>query len=136
MKNKFQKLLTPETVSYLIFGVLTTAVNYLVYYPCRFFGIPYGLANVIAWVFAVAFAFVTNKWIVFKSRTRGLRALTRELCLFAGARLFSLACETGFLVFTVEVLRFSDLIMKLIAAVFVVILNYIFSKLFIFKKES
>lgn len=136
MKKKIRNLLTPETISYLIFGVLTTAVNYLVYYPCRFLGIPYWLANVVAWIFAVAFAFVTNKWLVFKSKATGFKVLCREIVLFAGARLFSLACETGFLIFTVEVLRLSDLIMKLIAAVFVVIINYVFSKLFIFKKES
>lgn len=136
MKKKIRKLLTPETVSYLVFGVLTTLVNYLVYYPCRFLGMPYGLANVVAWVFAVAFAFVTNKWIVFQSKSCGARVLFREILMFAGARLFSLACETGFLVFTVEVMCLSDLLMKLVAAVFVVILNYIFSKLFIFKKES
>ncbi len=136
MKKKLRNLLTPETVSYLVFGVLTTVVNYLVYYPCRFLGTPYWLANVVAWIFAVAFAFVANKWIVFKSRTTGFKTLCREIVLFAGARLFSLACETGFLIFTVEVLHLSDLIMKLIAAVFVVSINYIFSKLFIFKKES
>ena len=136
MKEKIRKLLTPETISYLVFGVLTTLVNYLVYYPCRFLGMAYWLANVVAWIFAVAFAFVTNKWIVFKSKGRSLRVLCREILLFAGARLFSLGCETAFLVFTVEVLHLSALLMKLLAAVFVLILNYIFSKLFIFKKES
>lgn len=134
MIEKIRKLLNPETVSYLIFGVLTTVINYVVYYPCRFIGLPYWLANVIAWIFAVAFAFVTNKLIVFQSKSFDSRVLIKEIFLFAGARIFSLVCETLFLVFTVEVLHFSDLIMKLIAAVFVVVINYIFSKRIIFHK--
>ncbi|WP_434310976.1 GtrA family protein [Hominifimenecus sp. rT4P-3] len=134
MIEKIRKLLNPETISYLIFGVLTTLVNYVVYYPCRFIGLPYWLANVIAWIFAVAFAFVTNKLIVFKSKSFDSKVLIKEIFLFAGARIFSLVCETLFLVFTVEVLHFSDLIMKLIAAVFVVAINYIFSKRIIFHK--
>ncbi|MCJ7835433.1 GtrA family protein [Cuneatibacter sp. NSJ-177] len=136
MIEKIRKLLNPETVSYLVFGVLTTVVNYAVYYPCRYIGIPYWIANVIAWIFAVAFAFVTNKLIVFKSKSFDSKVLIKEIVLFAGARIFSLVCETGFLVFTVEALHFSDGIMKLIAAVFVVVINYVFSKLFIFKKEK
>ena len=129
-----QKLFNRETILYLVFGVLTTAVNYAVYYICRGIGIDYKIANVIAWIFAVIFAFVTNKLFVFESKSWQPAVVLRELVLFAGARVFSLLIEEGFLLFTVEVLHGNDRIMKLIAAVFVVIINYFFSKFFIFKK--
>ncbi len=131
-----EKLFNRETILYLVFGVLTTAVNYTVYYFCRFLDIDYKIANVIAWIFAVIFAFITNKLFVFESKSRQASVLMRELALFAGARVFSLLIEEGFLLFTVEVLGGSDRLMKLIAAVFVVIINYFFSKFFIFKKNS
>lgn len=131
-----RRLLNRETILYLFFGGVTTVVNYVVYYACRFFAIDYRIANVAAWIVAVAVAYITNKLFVFESRSFEPKLLVREITLFAGARIFSLVCETLFLIFTVEFLHASDLIMKLIAAVFVVIINYIFSKLFIFKKEN
>jgi Predicted membrane protein len=131
-----QKLFNRETILYVVFGVLTTAVNYAVYYFCRFLNVDYKIANVIAWVFAVIFAFITNKLFVFESKSWSPAVMLRELVLFAGARVFSLLIEEGFLLFTVEVLGANDRIMKLIAAVFVVIINYFFSKFFIFKKDG
>ncbi len=131
-----EKLLNRETVLYIVFGVLTTAVNYAVYYFCRFLDIDYKVANVIAWIFAVIFAFITNKLFVFESKSWKPATALRELVLFAGARVFSLLIEEGFLLFTVEVLHANDRIMKLIAAVFVVVINYFFSKFFIFKKDG
>ena len=80
------------------------------------------------------FAFITNKLFVFESKDRSAQLVLHELALFAGARVFSLLIEEGFLLLTVEVLHGNDRIMKLIAAVFVVIINYFFSKFFIFKK--
>ena len=123
-----KKLFNRETILYVVFGVLTTAVNYAVYYFCRFLDVDYRIANVIAWIFAVLFVFESKSW-------KPAVAL-RELALFAGARIFSLLIEEGFLLFTVEVLHGNDRIMKLIAAVFVVIINYFFSKFFIFKKDG
>ena len=131
-----QKLFNRETVLYVVFGVLTTAVNYAVYYLCRHLGVDYKIANVIAWIFAVIFAFVTNKLFVFESKSRKPALVLRELVLFAGARVFSLLIEEGFLLFTVEVLHGNDRIMKLIAAVFVVIINYFFSKFLVFRKKK
>ena len=131
-----KKLFNRETILYVVFGVLTTAVNYAAYYFCRFLDVDYRIANVIAWIFAVIFAFITNKLFVFESKSWKPAVALRELALFAGARIFSLLIEEGFLLFTVEVLHGNDRIMKLIAAVFVVIINYFFSKFFIFKKDG
>jgi len=125
-----------ETILYLFFGIVTTLINYAVYYPCRWIGIDYRIANILAWIVAVAAAYITNKIFVFESKSYAPQVLFREIATFTAARVFSLVCEMAFLMLTVEVLHANDLIMKLIAAVFVVILNYIFSKLFIFKKEN
>jgi len=136
MKNLWNKYVNRETILYLFFGIVTTVINYVVYYLCRWIGIDYRIANLLAWVTAVAAAYLTNKLYVFESRSFAPQVLFREIAKFTASRVFSLACEMAFLILTVEVLHANDLIMKLIAAVFVVILNYVFSKLFIFKKEK
>ena len=131
-----KRFLNRETVSYLVFGVLTTLVNYAVYFLLRHLSIDYRIANVIAWIFAVLFAFVTNKLFVFESRDLSAGTVLREAGAFAAARVFSLLIEEGFLLLTVGALGADDTPMKLIAAVFVVLLNYVFSKRFIFKKGN
>ena len=134
--GKFEKYINRETISYLIFGVTTTIVNYVVYYGLRFFDVNYLAANTVAWIAAVTVAYVTNKLWVFNSKSWAPSVVVREIALFAAARLISLGAETAFMAFTVEVLHLDDRIMKLVAEVFVVILNYVFSKLVIFKKKE
>ena len=136
MREKLRKIINRETVTYVAAGVMTTLVNWAVYYPLRAVGVHYAAANVIAWVAAVLFAFVVNKLWVFRSRDRSGRTVLRELALFAAARIASLALEQGFLMLTVEALGADDRPMKLIAAVVVIIVNYILSKFIIFKKET
>ena len=128
------RFINRETILYLFFGVVTTLVNYAIYYLCRFADIYYQTANVLAWIGAVAVAYITNKLFVFDSKSFAVDVLAREIPLFAGARIFSLLGEMVFMWLTVDVMGASDGIMKLAAAVFVVIANYIFSKLLIFKK--
>lgn len=139
MMNKIltilEKYINRETISYLFFGVVTTIVNYIVYYGLRFFNVHYLAANTIAWVAAVTTAYVTNKLWVFQSKSWESSVVLREIALFAGARIVSLGIETVIMVLTVELLHFDDRIMKIVAQVIVVIVNYIFSKLIIFKKE-
>jgi putative flippase GtrA len=130
-----EKYINRETISYLFFGVVTTIVNYIVYYGLRFFNVHYLAANTIAWVAAVTTAYVTNKLWVFQSKSWESSVVLREIALFAGARIVSLGIETVIMVLTVELLHFDDRIMKIVAQVIVVIVNYIFSKLIIFKKE-
>lgn len=130
------RFLNRETILYLVFGVLTTVVNYVVYYPCRYLGLHYQLCNVISWVAAVAFAYITNKLLVFESRAFAPAVMVREIVLFAGARIFSLLCEMLLMWVGVDVLGFHDYMMKLAAAVLVVVINYVFSKLLIFKKKE
>lgn len=125
-----------DIVAYLFFGVLTTAVNYVVYLPLynslRLSG---ALSNCIAWVAAVAFAYLTNKPFVFKSNDWSLRTVLPELGKFVLCRLGSGLLETVIIFVTVDCLSFNGNIMKLITSILVVILNYIGSKLLVFVKK-
>ena len=132
-----EKLFTREMISYLIFGVLTTVVNLAFYWLfTKVIGVYYITSNVIAWVVAVIFAYVTNKLFVFESKSWEVKLVIKEVIAFGAARVLSLLFETGFLALTVEVMGAPKFIAKIIAAVFVVIINYVASKLFIFKKKK
>ena len=124
-----------DIVSYLFFGVLTTAVNYLVYLPCyNLLGISGTVSNVIAWVVAVAFAYLTNKPFVFRSLDWSAKTVIPELTKFVGCRVGSGAMETAIIFLTVDLLGWNGNVMKLLTSVLVVVLNYIGSKLLVFKK--
>ena len=124
-----------EVLSYLIFGVLTTIVNYLVYLPVyNFLGLSAALSNAIAWVVAVAFAYLTNKPFVFKSHDWSAATVVPELTKFVGSRIVSGALETAIIFVTVDLLLLNGNVMKLVTSVLVVILNYVASKLLVFKK--
>ena len=140
-KNMFQKLKKLivqywEVLSYLIFGVLTTVVNYLVYLPVyNILGLSAALSNAIAWVVAVAFAYVTNKPFVFKSHDWSAKTVIPELSKFVGCRVASGAAETIILLVTVDLLHWNGNIWKLVTSVLVVVMNYIASKLVVFRKK-
>ena len=126
-----------DILVYLVFGVLTTVVNYLVYIPCyNWLGISAGVSNVIAWIVAVIFAFVTNKPFVFKSHDWSAKVLLSEMGKFLGCRVGSGALETGILLVTVDILSWNGNWMKLMTSVLVVILNYVGSKLLVFREKS
>ena len=130
-----------ELVSYLFAGVATTLVNYVVYYiVTRPFGFLFPEAVLtmagtgIAWVVAVIFGYVVNKVFVFHTHCKTTAELLRAFFGFITMRLVSFGMELVLMFLTVEVLGLNDLAMKLIINVVVIILNYLFSKLFIFKK--
>lgn len=125
-----------EVLSYLIFGVLTTAVNYLVYLPVyNLVGLSAALSNAIAWVVAVAFAYLTNKPFVFKSHDWSVKTVIPELTKFVGCRVASGAAETLILLLTVDILHWNGNLWKLVTSVLVVVMNYIASKLVVFRKK-
>ena len=124
-----------DILAYLFFGVLTTAVNYLVYLPCfNLLHLSASLSNIIAWVVAVAFAYLTNKPWVFRSHDWSRQTVIPELTKFVGCRVGSGALETGIIFVTVDLLSFNGNVMKLATSILVVVLNYIGSKLLVFKK--
>lgn len=125
-----------DIISYLFFGVLTTLVNYLVYLPCyNYFSLSATLSNVIAWAVAVTFAFLTNKPFVFKSHDWSAKTLIPELVSFLGCRVGSGALETGILLICCDILGWNANLWKIITSILVVILNYIGSKLLVFRKK-
>ena len=124
-----------DVIVYLIFGVLTTAVNYIVYLPCyNVLELSGSASNAIAWVGAVAFAYLTNKPFVFQSRDWSARTVIPELTKFVGCRIGSGVLETAIIFLTVDWLGWNGNVMKLLTSVLVVVLNYIGSKLLVFKK--
>ena len=125
-----------EPVFYLIFGVLTTSVNYAVYLPCfNLLGMSAAVSNVLAWTAAVIFAYLTNKTFVFSSHDWSAGAVWPELMRFLAGRAFSGGLETGLLYVSVDLLRWNGNRMKLIAAIVVVIVNYIFGKFLVFANK-
>lgn len=126
-----------DILLYLVFGALTTLVNFAIYTPLNYLcDLSATISNIIAWIGAVAFAYFTNKPFVFKSNDWSVNTVLPELGKFVGCRFGSGLLETVFLTITVDVLMFNSLIMKVIASVVVVILNYIASKLIVFKKRQ
>ena len=125
-----------DILAYLFFGVLTTVVNYIVYLPCyNLLHFSAAVSNVIAWVAAVAFAYLTNKPFVFKSHDWSAKTVIPELTKFVGSRIVSGALETAIIFVTVDWLCWNGNIMKLVTSVLVVVINYIASKLLVFKKQ-
>ena len=126
-----------DVLSYLFFGVLTTVVIYLVYLPCyNLLHISASISNVIAWVAAVAFAFLTNKPFVFKSRDWSRNVVWPEFCKFVGCRVGSGILETAILLVAVDWLGLNGNVWKLITAVLVIVLNYISSKFLVFNDKK
>lgn len=154
LKALYQKYREP--ILYLIFGVLTTVVNYVVYFPCSQLGLDWTLSTVLAWVAAVLFAYITNRIWVFESKVRGLRSITLEFLKFVFFRVASLGLDLlamwicmdlahmGRLLLpditlfgkVFEDLPLGEFLARTISQVVVVVSNYIFSKLFIFRKHD
>lgn len=137
MKKYLERLLTQyrELIVYIFCGGLTTVVNYVVYFACtKIFSIHYLVSNMIAWVISVIFAYLVNKIFVFASLDWSWGKLWKEIWQFVAARVFSGAGETLMLLVLVDMMGYPDSIIKIIAGILVVIVNYLFSKWIIFKK--
>lgn len=151
MKKLFKALLNKETITYVIFGVLTTVVSFV---SLKIFDTLLGtkyylISNTISWVLSVAFAYVTNKLFVFESKSWKPSVLKSEIPSFVGARVASYFIEQGTLWLCMSPLKFDGktfnfiiiklsgvMTAKLIASVFVVIINYFLSKFVIFRKNK
>lgn len=135
IKKLFLKYKMP--ILYVVFGGLTTLVNTAVYYLC--FNV-LGAANVpstiIAWVLAVIFAYITNKLWVFESKSFDAKTLRHEIPSFFGARIATGLLDVGIMYLAVDVMHWDPLLWKLISNALVILLNYIASRLFIFRKEK
>ena len=126
-----------QMIRYLVVGGLTTAINYAVsagvYLLIRGTPADYQIANGAAFVAAVIFAYFANKRAVFYSKTRGALDTAREAGSFFLMRIISYGMEAGMLALAVDVLYIHFLVAKIPVNVFIVLINYVFSKLFIFR---
>ena len=139
MIEKIRKLIEKywDILSYLFFGVLTTVVNYLIYLPVyNLLGLSAAVSNAIAWVVAVAFAYLTNKPFVFKSHDWSAKVVLPELGKFVSCRIGSGVLETAIIFLTVDLMNWDGTWMKLATNVMVVILNYFGSKLLVFRNKK
>lgn len=122
-----------EAVNYLIVGGLTTVVSITSYWLLRLFIESYEICTVISWIFAVVFAYITNRKYVFHSRATNK---IKEFIDFIMSRIFSLLAEFASMYILVNLLNIDDRISKIIVQFVIVILNYVFSKLFVFKDKD
>ena len=139
IKKIIKKLFTKEVILYLVFGVLTTLLN---------LGIKIGLlktvldennpfqlqvAVFIAWIIAVIFAYVTNRIFVFESKSK---EKLKEFIKFLLGRVATWLFDAGFMLVFVTLIHWPSTIMAIVSNVFVVIFNYVLSKLFVFKNDK
>lgn len=138
MISKIKALLTKyrEQILYLIFGGLTTLVDWAVSFLLYSFEWNIHLADVIAWVAAVLFAFVTNRVWVFSSEKKGFLPILSELFFFAGGRVLTLGLQELTVFGLYDCLEWNKYLVKILAAVIVVIVNYFISKWIVFRKSK
>lgn len=129
--------MTREVITYLISGVLTTIVNWVLYWLLvEKIGMEELSGNALDWVLTVAFAYAINAFWVFRSEFTGWNTEGRKIIKFYAARFLTFLVEEGGILVFVKKLKFSGLVVKAVLAVIVIILNYIFSKLFVFLKKD
>ena len=135
IRNLYKKY--KEIINYIIFGGMTTVVNFVVYFLCvDIIEIYYIAANVVAWFLSVLFAYITNRIYVFERVNFSISGVVKEAILFFLSRLFSGAVETASLYIMVDIIGISSSAAKIEVAIAVVILNYIFSKLIVFRRHG
>lgn len=135
--NNIRRILNKETISYVIFGILTTIVNLISYYFfSSIININYLISNTISWIISVVFAYITNKFYVFNSKDKRKDVMVKEFIKFVNCRLTSGVIEILLLFLLVDMMKVNDIISKLAIGVIVVVLNFIFSKIFVFQKVN
>ena len=133
----YDKLFMTEGGLYIVFGGLTTVVSYLSYaLAAKLFHIDFMISEIISWICSVLFAYITNKRYVFESNEHTPLGLLREFCSFVASRLFSLGCDLFIMWIMVDRFGINDIVAKIAASIVVLIVNYVASKLLVFRKKS
>ncbi len=127
-----------EQISYLFFGGCTTLVNLATYFlVTRLTGVGESLATVIGQILSITFAYVTNKIWVFESKTNSIKELLREMVSFYGCRAVTFFLDLFVVTkLFIEILGYPDVSVKIIGNIVIILLNYVFSKLWIFSKKN
>lgn len=125
-----------DVIPYLFFGVCTTFMNIAVYWICaHLFSMGVMASTIFAWIAAVLFAYITNRKWVFHSEVKGVTAILRETVAFFGCRLATGILDWIMMFILVDCLHLNDLAIKILANIMVIILNYVASKIVIFRKQ-
>ena len=135
MKQFIKDIFSKETLLYIFFGIGTSLVDFITFTFLVYIHTGTISANNIAWCLAVVFAFVTNKQFVFKSGISGFKGIVREFVMFVLARVLTLICS-DIILYIADKYHLNVVFAKVFAMVFTVVVNYIFSKMIIFKKEN
>ena len=125
-----------EIILYVFFGGMTTVVDWAVSFLLYSLNVNVHLSNTLAWCAAVLFAFVTNRTLVFESRARSFTAVSRELVTFSGGRVMTLLLQELIVFVFFDCLAWNKYLVKIIAAVLVVVANYFISKLIVFRRKA
>ena len=131
MNNLFEKY--KEQILYIIFGAATTLVNIIAYFLLSRLPLGTAIATILAWLISVFFAFFTNRKYVFNASKNDF---LKQLFGFFSMRILTGALDVFIMILFVDVLEFNDLFIKILSNILVIILNYVFSKLFVFKKTK
>ena len=124
-----------EILWYAFFGLLTTLVNIISFYLLDKTGMNVYLNNFIAWFVAVLFAFITNKLYVFNSKSMDKKVVLKEILSFFFFRILSLGIDMAGMYICLSILNLGKMLSKVLINIIAIIANYIFSKIFIFKKD-
>ena len=122
-------------ILYIIFGVLTTIVNVITYYLTHLL-LPVMPSTIIAWILAVLFAYVTNRRFVFESQAKTKQEIIKEIISFFSARILTGILDVALMFIFVDCLKMNDMIIKVISNIIVIVLNYVLSKVFVFRKKN
>lgn len=125
-----------EGMRYLIFGGLSTVINIIVFVLLEKIGFSTLISNLLAWIISIIFAYFTNKMCVFNSKTKNKKELLQEITSFVSCRILTLIIDEAYMYITIDIMHFNSLLMKVISNIIVIVLNFIFSKIFIFKNNN
>lgn len=142
MKSMIRLIITfwkkhEEGMNYLFWGGVAFVLSMVLFHIfANIMHLYEQIANILSWIICVIFTYVTNKIFVFKSRTKGLKRILKEFKDFVVARILTLVMENIILFVMIDLMTINNMIAKLVGQFVVIVSNYIFSKLWIFKKES
>lgn len=126
-----------EQLLYLFFGFCTFMVSLIIFtIGCYTFNLDEITSNNISWVIAVLFAYITNRTWVFVDKAHDFKGVVKEIFSFFAGRFITLLVENGIIYVFITLLGFNRILIKIIAQIVIIILNYIISKWFIFKKKD
>ncbi|WP_047982592.1 GtrA family protein [Ornithinibacillus contaminans] len=130
-----RNFISRELFWYIVMGILTTLINFVTFYLLLYWWkFDFKIATSIAWIVSVLFAYITNKIIVFKSKTFNFGGMLKELLSFYSFRLLSYFIDIGLMIVLINYLHMNESYSKILVNILIIVINYIISKVYIFKR--